>query len=401
MFNNKQYVDKNFQRQKELFFINNMHLIAPKLLNQFILSSVFLVVTIICLSIFLDPSSTFERKDILYTVKTYSYHIKQTAGGIGLYAVIWYTAVNIFVFFNISTRIKTSKRLFFILLTGLILNFYAHHYIRKNIVSKRDYLTITFYWILSDRNLIEFNIRDKKSIFALICLFIFIPFMVFSSIENRPVDTNIIIPNKNTITEIVYAREIWFSNLHYFTTEGNWMCILTLFFVFLNHRARFLKHNVVILSVLSYIMIVGLVWLCILYPVFSSNETWIWFNSMTGFYDHVVTPLTFLAFSIFIFVTNPHLKKIGYANSLKVFIFYLCIYNCYVTFLPVVANVSVYGMFTNIWPMVNGNAWFTFVQIGAFGLMIFIHYLFYLIANSIIKRNIKKFSLNITAAQTI
>ena len=305
--------------------------------------------------------------------------------------------VNFFFFGYILEYVKLNKlETFNFAVASILFNPYAYVIIAKNWTSWTYYWQRSLYHILSENNKIEFNIKDSRSIFALIFLIIAIPFIVFSSIDYVPKNPGrLIIFDKNSMgTEIIYTNNIWFHNMHYFTSQGNWMCIGMAFLYFINPKARFVKNNRVLLIVLSYILIVSSIWLFVLFPVFSQRSTWVWFNNMVGFYNHLVTPVTFTIFAYYCIVKNKYVIHLKYFYAWKGFMFYVVIYAIYAMFLPLLANVTVYGAITNIWPSANGNPIFTTMLFALIGYEILIFTINWMILKFINKRKKAKILIN-------
>lgn len=74
--------------------------------------------------------------------------------------------------------------------------------------------------------------------------------------------------------------------------------------------------------------------------------------------------------------------------------FYVVIYAIYAMFLPLLANVTVYGAITNIWPSANGNPIFTTMLFALIGYEILIFTINWMILKFINKRKKAKILIN-------
>ncbi|WP_208894800.1 DUF1600 domain-containing protein [Ureaplasma diversum] len=386
----KRYINRSFNEQVNRYWNNQLMQIVPKLLNQIIITNAFLLIFIICLSVLLAHDQQFLKYPIDYTISNYSYLPQQQAGAVGLYSIIWYCFVNVLFFLNISKNKHFTKKEFVSLVFASILfNPFAYYQLIKHIKSKAFYWSKTFYWILSDNNKIEFNIKNKLSIAALIAFIIFLPFCCLFLLDYWPVDLNNIKPDYSDInlkTKIYYGSNSWIGNLHYFTVQSNWMAIVVLLIYLINPKARIVKNNTYLITILVYILIVGVIWTGVLYPFNSRSPSWSWFNSLTGFYHHIVTPITFLVFALYVLFNNKVATTIKYKHIICCTTFYFSIYLLYAIFLPIVANVSVYSLMTNVWPFLNGDPIMLLVFIGVFLLMIATTSAFWAINNKIVKK---------------
>lgn len=374
---NINFINQNLNKQIDNLDIVNTKLKSPKLLNLTILANIFLISLLICFIFYFSSDLSFKHQPILYKITILKYDEAQTAGAIGLYSLIWYVAINIIFFYNINKDFKVSKKAFWNLAFGSFLfNPYAYLVLIKLIQSFSFYIRRTFYFMLNENDQILFDIKNPRAIMGLIVVLVQIPFLVLSSTDYEK--------------QLFYAQEIWLRNLHFFTTQGNWICLITAFIYFINPHSRFARSNILTIIALSYILVIGSVWLFILFPIFSQREDWIWFNNLTGFYNHVVTPIIFSIFTILCIKTNKFQTKIYYLSAFKWFIFYVLIYSIYVFFLPGIVNVSVYGLITNIWSSSGGNPLFIFLLFILIGYQILVYSLVWWISNIIIKKSKRK-----------
>lgn len=390
----RQYLNRSFNEHINRYWNNQLTDLVPKLLNQIMIANILLLIIIICLSILLSNDQQFLKEPIDYTISNYSYLAQQKAGAIGLYCIIWYCFINGLFFSNISkTNHFTKKELISLAFAIILINPLAYYQLIKHIKSKTFYWQKTVYWFLSPNNKIEFNIKNKFSIAALISLIIFLPFCILFQLNYWPVDLNNIKPNYSDPkleTKFYYASNAWLGNMHYFTVQSNWMAIVVLFVYLINPRARIVKNNTFLIVVFVYIFIVGLLWTSVLYPFNSKSSSWSWFNSFTGFYHHIITPTTFCVFAFYVILNNKQASKIKYTHILLATSFYFSIYLLYAIFLPIIANVSVYSFITNVWPSINGDPLLLLVFIGAFLLMIGVTSSLWAINNRIVSKLNKK-----------
>ncbi|MEJ3550213.1 DUF1600 domain-containing protein [Ureaplasma parvum] len=376
MINNKKFINKTFDNTNQIRLQNNLKTYAPKFLNLIIINNIFVLIMIISLCIFFSDPHFLYRNDVISNqYRQFIFTYQQTAIAIVLYVLAWYIMVNFFFFGYLLEYVKLNKfETFNFALASILFNPYAYVIIVKNWTSWSFYWQRSFYHVLSENNKIEFNIKNSKTIFALVFLIIAIPFIIFSSIDYVPKNPGrLIIFNKNSLGEkVIYTNNVWFHNMHYFTSQGNWMCIGIAFLYFINPKARCTKNNRVLLIVLSYILIISSIWLCVLFPMFSRQSTWVWFNNMVGFYNHLITPTSFTIFAYYCIIKNKYAIHIKYFYAWKGFMFYVVIYAMYALFLPLLANVTVYGAITNIWPSANGNPIFVTMLFALIGYQILV-----------------------------
>ncbi|MCV3753930.1 DUF1600 domain-containing protein [Ureaplasma zalophigenitalium] len=330
--------------------------INVKMFNLTWLNNLFLILGISFLSIYL--SSGYERNNIVYDISFIHYKPIQSIGAVGLYCFLWYACLNVISLIFLCGQTYSNKKTFFCLLIGILfINPWAYVYWIKNFGRAKIYWIITFYHILNPSNKIEFDIKNKKSIIALCYLIISIGFMVFSSIDYVPVNLSpgINIIDQNTPMKIIYTQDLWFNNLHYFTTQGNWLCICIAFFIFINPNARFLKQGFLLLVGLTYISIISIIWLTAIFPFAHLAKKYLWVNYLTGFYNHLITPFAFHVLCWYIFRTQKICNQFKYLHAWRLFISYLILYTLYALMVPLIGNVSVYGLITNLWTNVNGQ----------------------------------------------
>ncbi|MCV3743665.1 DUF1600 domain-containing protein [Ureaplasma sp. ES3154-GEN] len=376
---------RTYQTANNVFQIKH-----AKLFNLTWLANIFLVLGVIFLSIYL--TSSYQRNNILYNVLTIKHESIKSIGAFGLYSFLWYIGINIIYFINITRYQNLDRAVFINLILGIMLiNPYVYFYHIKHLKNKRQYFTETFYYLLDESNQIAFNFKNKKSVLAFIYLIIATGFIVFSSLDYLPVEIqkgiNVIEPN--TPIQVVYSKDLWFNNLQYFTTQGNWLCIFVALVVFLNPRTRFLKSNNLVLIATTYISIISLIWLTTLYPLASNKPNWRWIYDLSGFYNHLITPVMFHIFAWYLIKQNKVFKQENYIRAWAKFIFYLIIYICYALFLPLIGNVSVYGVVTNLWPNVNGSLWLFFFLVGFLAFVNLIYFIFYIIMLKVNKIPVK------------
>lgn len=366
MNSRKEFINKELKIHNDNLINNNIKLSSVKMLNLNILINCFFIIWVICFIYYLSSDLSFKKIPIDFNAVRKYYDPQQTAGAIALYSVIWYVALNILFFYYLLKMNLKSDQFALICFGSFFINPWSWIWFAKQIQNKREWVLKTFYYLLDENNKITFNIKNPKAIIGLISFLVFIPFLFFSSTEYIVIDTE-----KKTYL-LRYTPEIWLNNLHFFTTQGNWICLVISLIFFINPHARITKKiNVLIIS-LSFILTVGTVWLFILFPIFSKNEHWTWFNNLTGFYDHVVTPIIFSILVLISIKFSSQLKQPKYHESFVRYIFYVIIYAFYVSFLPVISNVSVYGKITDFWPSTGGNILFICLFFGLIGYQILI-----------------------------
>lgn len=159
---------------------------------------------------------------------------------------------------------------------------------------------------------------------------------------------------------------VWFFGIHYFTLQTNLLCVLFLVIFIIHPYFSIFKSNTFLVWCLSYIIIVSGTYNLGLLPIniFSGTTgAWTpykWFKTM---YEHVINPLLFLGYSLFIFFGTPNMKQRKYFTTLKFGMVIPTIYLFYALVLPFITTQSVYGIPTNCNPnLPNGS---TFMPYGA------------------------------------
>ncbi|WP_263821684.1 DUF1600 domain-containing protein [Ureaplasma miroungigenitalium] len=320
------------------------------------LNNWFLILGVCFLSVYL--TSGYERDNIVYDINVINHAPIQSIGAVGLYCFLWYACLNILSIFFLGQYHCTRQKTFWCLLIGFVLiNPWVYAYWVRQFKGYKLYWITTFYYLLDNSNRIRFNMKNKKSIIAFVYLIISIGFIIFSCFDYVP--TNLVkginIIDEHTPMHIIYTHDLWFNNLHYFTTQGNWLCICIAFFIFLNPTARFLDRGYLMLVGLTYISIISIVWLIAIFPFAHLGNKYLWVNYLTGFYNHLVTPLMFHILCWYIFKTHKISIRLNYFHAWKLFIGYLILYTLYALMVPLIGNVSVYGLITNLWSVVNGH----------------------------------------------
>lgn len=159
---------------------------------------------------------------------------------------------------------------------------------------------------------------------------------------------------------------VWFFGIHYFTLQTNLLCVLFLIIFIIHPHFKIFKSNTFLIWCLSYIVIVsgtynlGLLPINVLTGTIDNWTSYKWFKTM---YEHVVNPLLFLGYSIFVIFWTPNMKQRQFMTTLKFGMIIPTIYLFYALILPFITTQSVYGIPTNCNPNLSNGT--TFMPYGA------------------------------------
>lgn len=178
--------------------------------------------------------------------------------------------------------------------------------------------------------------------------------------------------------------------LSYFTNLSNIFCFLYLFGLLFFSKYTSFKKNIWLINLSSYIVVVGLIYWCFLFPtdVVVDGDAGL-LKIVRGVWLHTITPIFFVAFSILSFknIKNEYPKL---KDNILIGIIYPLWYGSYIYTLPFLVRVSIYGFITNPNPYLilfgdnkpTGNAW-SILSIFGFGIIFII---FFTIFNKINKK---------------
>lgn len=158
-------------------------------------------------------------------------------------------------------------------------------------------------------------------------------------------------------------ESIWFGNLHFFTQQSNLIVMAFVLTYCINDNLKIFKNNNLLIVVVSYITVTCLIFCLILLPVGIATEQY----SKGGYHYPAAIPS-----SIFYHLINPIYMMIFFALNVKfniiknnfskhkirfvaIALIYPICYLIYVSFLPFVKDLSVYGTVTNLNP--NFSIW--------------------------------------------
>ncbi|MGL5643776.1 MAG: hypothetical protein ACRCW3_03340 [Metamycoplasmataceae bacterium] len=162
---------------------------------------------------------------------------------------------------------------------------------------------------------------------------------------------------------------IMFNTFSYFTQLTNFVIIFFVFLFLVAHNTIIFRKNILLILMATYITIVGVVFWSFLIPFGNIQESYsILTDLVKTIWLHLVTPLTFAAFTICsLFVSKE--KPSTYLRTAALSGPYPMTYGMYAYSLSFVTRYSVYGVITNINP--NMVDWRTSTQGSPINLLFF------------------------------
>lgn len=157
--------------------------------------------------------------------------------------------------------------------------------------------------------------------------------------------------SETTAFNVEWVKYFVFNTMFYFTIESNFACFVFLTILLFFPYWQVFKTNLIQISVTSYILLVGLIWLLILLPSFVINENikyWTPYFKASTIWMHIVNPTTFLIFSLILILKCKKCNNVVRNKSLLHVLIFPLAYSLFVAILPFNTGVSMYGWVTNL-----------------------------------------------------